>query len=307
MFLRSLRRLLVAAVSVVAFSSYAGQDCGFIPTSSVNEAFAEFGPWRPMVGGAVGACSFASDPRAAPNSLSVMQQFKSSKAEANRVYDAMRQGLVGNVAAKNVRDVKALGDRAFRYETTTAGEKASRMVSITSQKGPLVMTVLLSLQRPVTDADVQAATKLGELALLGANDATTQREASTCPWLDAGGLKRLFGGRRHEVQVHGEYSCMASDARARVLVVSVLPVRDEGALKAMLSKDCQSREVPELGAGAMLTFACKKGNPRAEASFVQNGRMFRLTWTSASAEPREEEKAALIELANGARALQAAR
>jgi len=41
---------------------------------------------------------------------------------------------------------------------------------------------------------------------------------------------------------------------------------------------------------------CSEGNPRTEALFVAGGRMFRLVFVS-PAEPSDDERAALVELA----------
>ncbi|WP_068634593.1 hypothetical protein [Thauera butanivorans] len=297
------RPLLPLILAIAATTAHAAEDCGFLPTSEVDEAFAEFAPWHTMVGGAVGHCTFLSDKRSPPNSVSFMQQFKSSRADANDVYEGMRQGLTGEYAMK---DVKALGDRAFRYEPKDGSAQGPRTTSITAQKDRLVITVMLNLQRAVTEADVQAASRLGQFALRGPNDADMQRKAATCPWFDEGGLKKLFGGRPYEVQVHGENSCMALDKQSRVLLLSAMEARGGLSPDALRAGDCQTRDVPELDKNAKLSFACKSGNPRAETSFVENGLVIQLTW-AAGVEPGEAEKTALIELAKSARELQAAR
>jgi hypothetical protein len=293
-----LRALLALILAVAATTGLAAEDCGFLPTSRVDETFAEGAPWRTMVGGAIGRCAFLSNESAPPNFLDFMQQFKSSKADADKVYEAMRQGLAGEHALKDVKD---LGDRAFRYEP---GEGAT---SIIAQKNRLVITVTLSMQRALTEADVRAAAELGKIALRGADDAETWRKASTCPWFDEGGLKKLFGGKQYEVQVHGENSCLAMDKQARVLQLSAMGARDGISLDMLRHGDCQTRDVPELGKGAKLSFAYKSGNPRANIGFAEKGLIIQLTWVANGTEPSEAEKSALIDLAKSARALQAAR
>jgi hypothetical protein len=296
---------LALILAIAATSVQAAEDCGFLPTSKVNETFAEFAPWRTMVGGAVGHCTFLSDERALPNSvISFIQQFKSSKADANDLYENMRRGLVDEYI---VKDMKGLGDRTFRYELKDDGAQGSRMTSIVAQKDSLVITVTLNLHRAVTEADVRAAATLGQFALRGANDKETRRKASACPWFDESGLKRLFGGKPYEVQVFGENSCMASDKQSRVLLLSAIKARNGLSSDMLRARDCQTRDVPELGKDAKLSFACKSGNPRAETGFDENGLVIQLTWNAANTEPGEAEKAALIELAKSARALQAAR
>lgn len=300
----AVRPLFLLLLAAAASSAHAAEDCGFLPTAEVDRAFAEFAPWHTMVGGAVGHCTFLSDEEAPPNSISFMQQFKPSKADADQIYDGMRQGLAGEYAMKNV---PGFGDRAFRYEPKDDEGQGPRSTSITAQKGKLVLTVMLALQRPVTEADVAAAAKLGGFALRGADDAATAKKASTCPWLDEAGLKRLFGGKPHEVQVYGENSCMAADKQSRALLVSAMKTQDGFSLDAMRTPDCQYRDLPELGKDAKLSFACASGNPRAAVGFLANGLAIELTWTAAGAEPGEAEKAALIELAKTARALETAR
>ena len=299
--LRSLFALLLAVVGVGA---QAAEDCGFLPTTMVNEAFAEFAPWSTVVGGAVGHCSFASDESAPPNLIAFMQQFKPTKAAASAVYDGMRQGLAANHV---MREVIGLGDRAYRYEPKGNTAKGSRTSFIVAQKDRLVLTVKLTLQEAVTEDEVQAAARLAHVALRGANDPETLRKASSCPWFDDGGLTQLFGGKTYEVQVHGENSCMAADKQSRVLLLWAL--KDSGAdlLDALHTGSCQTRNVPELGKDAKLSFACQGGRPRAATGFTENGVVIQLTWAPAGKEPSDTEKAALLALAKSARSLQAAR
>ncbi len=300
--LRSLFALLLAVVGLVG--AHAAEDCGFLPTTAVNEAFAEFAPWSTLVGGAVGHCSFVSDEGAPSNHVAFMQQFKSSKAAASAVYDGMRQGLAANHV---MREVKGLGERAFRYEPKGSNGKGSRTSFIVAQKDRLVLTVSLTMQAAVTEDDVHAAARLGHIALSGANNPGTLRKASTCPWFDDEALKRLFGGKAYEVQVHGENSCMATDKQSRVLLLWALKERGPDMLGALHSDNCQTRSVPELGQNAKLSFACQGGNPRATTGFVENGTLIQLTWTPAGAEPSDADKAALLALAQSARSLQAAK
>ncbi|WP_028605785.1 hypothetical protein [Ottowia thiooxydans] len=300
----TLHSLLALCLATGAVGAHAAEDCGFLPTEMVEEAFAKFVPWRTLVGGAVGHCSFASNARAAPNIISFMQQFKPSKAEASTVYDEMRRALAGDYIQK---EMKGLGDRAFRYDPKDSGQQGSRTSIIVTQKDKLVMTVTLSLQAAVTEDDLRAAAQLGQFALRGANDPETLRKASTCPWFDEGGLKRLFGGKAYEVQVHGENSCMATDKQSRVLLLSALKARGTEMQDTLHAGDCQIRSVPELASDAKLSYACKGGNPRAATGFAVNGTVIQLTWAPAGVEPSEADRAALVELAKSARALQAAR
>ena len=299
----AVRSLLVLSLAGAA-TAHAAEECGFLPTSDVDAAFPEFAPWHTMVGGAVGHCTFLSDEGAPPNSVSFVQQFKSSAADAGRIYDGMRQGLTGEYA---MTAVAGLGDRAFRYEPKDDAAAGPRMTSIVAQKGKLVVTISLMLQRPVQETDVRAAAKLGQSALRGADDAATARKASSCPWLNEAGLNKLFGGKPHEVQVYGENSCMAADQQSRALLVSAMKMQDGFSLDAMRSPDCQYRDLPELGRDAKLSFGCTSGNPRAGVGFVANGLAIELTWTAAGVEPGEAEKAALVELAKAARAAETAR
>lgn len=304
MFRTAVRSLLLLSLAGTAATVHAAEECGFLPTSEVDAAFPEFAPWHTMVGGAVGHCTFLSDESAPPNSVSFMQQFKPSAADAGRIYDGMRQGLAGEYVMK---DVAGLGERAFRYEPKDDEAEGPRMTSIVAQKGRLVVTISVVLQRAVTDTDVRAAAKLGQSALRGADDPAVARKASSCPWLDEAGLKKLFGGKPHEVQVYGENSCMAADQQSRALLVSAMKTADGFSLDAMRTPDCQYRDLPELGEGAKLSFACKSGNPRAGVGFVANGLAIELTWTAAGTEPGDAEKAALVELAKAARAAEIAR
>lgn len=297
MFRIAARSLLLSALAGTVITAHAAEECGFLPTSEVDSTFAEFAPWHTMVGGAVGHCTFLSDERAPPNSVSFMQQFKSSVADAAGIYDGMRQGLKGQYA---MTDVAGLGDRAFRYDPKNDDPEGPGMTSITAQKGKLVVTISLALQRPVKDADIRAAAKLGQMALRGADDAATARKASSCPWLNEAGLKKLFGGKPHELHVYGENSCMAADKQSRALLVSALKMQDGFSLDAMRAEDCQYRDLPELGKDAKLSFACKSGNPRAGVGFAANGLAIELTWTAAGTEPSEAEKSALVELAKAA-------
>ncbi|GEM_PF-3108392 len=304
MFRIAARSLFLLTLAGTAATAHAAEECGFLPLAEVDQTLTEFAPWHTMVGGAVGHCTFLSDETAPPNSVSFMQQFKSSKADADAIFEGMRQGVAEGYATKAV---SGLGDRAFRYDSKNDGDRGAHMTSIVTQKGALVVTISLVLQRPVKDADVVAAAKLGQFALRGADDAATARKASTCPWVDAAGLDKLFGGKPHEVQVYGENSCMAVDKQSRVLMVSVQEMPDGLSLDALRGSDCRSRDLPELGQDAKLSFACGSGNPRATVLFAANGHSIDLTWAAAGMEPGEAEKAALVELANYARSATAGR
>ncbi len=287
-----------------AATAHAAEECGFLPLAEVDQVLAEFAPWHTMVGGAVGHCTFLSDETAPPNSVSFMQQFKASKADADAIFEGMRQGVAEGHATKAV---SGLGERAFRYDSKDDGDEGAHMTSIVTQKGRLVVTVSLVLQRPVEDADVVAATRLGQFALRGADDAATALKASTCPWVDAAGLDKLFGGKPHEVQVYGENSCMAADKQSRVLIVSVQEMPNGLSLDAMRDNDCRTRDLPELGQDAKISFACGSGNPRATVLFAAKGHSIDLTWVAAGTEPGEAEKAALVDLAKHARSATAGR
>jgi len=294
MFRIALRSLLALVFATVAAAAHAAQPCGFLPVSEVDQTFPEFAPWQTMVGGAIGHCTFTSDERKPPNAISFMQQFKTTKADATRVFDAMRKGFAESYA---IADVPSIGDRAFRYTS----KDNTHITAIIVQKDKLVVTVQLTLQRAVTDDDVRNAMKLGQIALRGAGDPETARKASTCPWFNEASLNKLFGGKPYEVQVHGENSCMAADTRQkpkRVLLVSALEMSRGFSLNAMRSEDCQYRDLPELGKDARLSFACKDGNPRASVGISAHGLEIDFKWVPAGVEPSDADKAALIELAN---------
>jgi len=297
MFRTALRSLPALAFAAVAAAAHAAEPCGFLPVSEIDQTFAEFAPWQTMVGGAVGHCTFTSDSRQPPNVFSVIQQFKTTKADATSVFDAMRKGLAGSYATA---EVPGFGDRAFRYASKDDNPQGPRTASIVAQKDKLVVTVQLSLQRAVTGEDLEDAMKLGQFALRGAGDPEMARKASTCPWFNEAGLNKLFGGKPYEVQVHGENSCMAADTRQkpkRVLLVSALEMSRGFSLIAMRSEDCQYRDLPELGKDARLSFACKNGNPRASVGLSAHGLEIEFKWVPAGAEPSDADKAALIELA----------
>lgn len=292
----TLRSLLLLVFAISTAAAHAEQACGILPPAEVDRAFAEFAPWRAEVGGAVGHCVFLSNARAAPNSLSFMQQFKASKTDADQVFDAMRQGLAASNYA--ITNVAGFGERAFRYSPTGGKPDDHRSTSITAQKGKLVVTVMLNLQRAVTDADISAAIQLGQFALRGADDPELARKASTCPWFDESALKKLFGGKPYEVQVHGENSCMAADRQKpkRVLLASALKLSGGLSLDVLSDPGCSRRALPELGKNAALSFDCKGGNPRASVIQAANGFAITLTWVP-GAEPGDADKAALVELA----------
>ncbi|MCL2310370.1 MAG: hypothetical protein FWC42_08900 [Proteobacteria bacterium] len=292
------RLLFLLTLAGVVVTAHAAEECGLLPTSEVDQTFAEFAPWRTMVGGAVGSCKFLSNPHLEPGMFSFLQQFKSSKGDASSVYDAMRKGFSD---AYTITEVAGFGDRAFRFAAD------ARSNTIVAQKNKLVVTITLLLPRAVTDADFRSAIKLGQVALRGADDPEMARKASTCPWFNESGLKKLFGGKPYEVQVHGENSCMAADKQQRVLLASVMALSRGLTIGVLLGDGCQQSDLPELGKDAKLSFNCKGGNPRAEVGFEVNGLAVRLTWVARGVEPSEADKATLVELAKHARSVGAAR
>ncbi len=295
---RAIRHLLPLLLAAIAAPGFAAEDCGFISSAELDAAFGEFAPWHTMVGGAVGHCSFASDESRPPNLLSFMQQFKPSKAAADQIFNAMREGLDGDHA---VTTLSGLGDRAFHYASKNELANNPHTVSIVMQKDKLVVTTMIVLQRPVNETDLANAAQLSRLALRGAGDPAMAHKASSCPWFEEKSLGRLFGGHPHEVQVYGEDSCMAVDKQSRSLLLSVTPLTNGLTLAALRDAGCQTRDLPNLGDDATLSFACAGGNPRAQVSFAANDTAISFTWIPNGSTPSDAETAALIDLASAAR------
>lgn len=287
---RTCRLLLVLALG----SPAAAQECPWLPADRIDEAYSRMAPWRTLAGGA-GRCKFIST--GLPNNvLSLTSMVKASPGEAESYVRSLRESMAKTYDA---RPLPALGRAGFGVRQRDDG--ASGFLTLVGHGGPIVVMAQLSFRARVTDAEEATAVALAKETLAQADDPAARKAATTCPYFDEAGLRKLLPGKEPEVQVFGETSCMAQSGE-KVLVLSIVETGDPARTIAALSDaGCRAEPVDALGPGATLAWGCSGGNPRASVRYAEARRVVEMHLTPGR-EPTAQERKELVELARLARA-----
>jgi hypothetical protein len=271
------------------------QDCPWLPDSRMDEAYPRMAPWNTLAGG-VGRCKFISTGRRPNNVLTLTSMVKASPREAQSYVRSLHDSMAKTYQA---RPLPAIGPGGFSVRQRD--DETSGFLTLVGHSGKVVVMAQLSFRAPVTDAEEAVAVALTKETFTQADDPVAQKAATTCPYFDEAGLRKLLPGKGLEVQVFGETSCMAQSGKS-VLVLSIVDADDPPQMIAALAGGgCRTEAVEPLGPGATLSWGCTGGNPRASVRYAEPHRVVELHLTPGR-EPTAEERKSLVELARLARA-----
>ena len=287
--------LLLLGLCGMMSAAHAAGKCGWLATSKLDQAFPEYAPWRVMVGGNVGSCTFNSNPHAAPNIFGAIQSVKASPAEAEELVRTLRD----NSSEVSVQPAPALGKFAFTYQSKDGNGKIDeRSLFFVAHRGKVEVNGSLVLQRPIGAPERAAAEQLIQAALAIADDPHVLAAAAKCRYFDAQLIRRLLPGSDFEENVYGSNSCMAQ-AGNKALILSIMEDgRGEEVLANMakMSDGCKSEDLIQLGKNAKLLYACSGGNPRATVRYAGAGKMLEFSFAP-EREPTPAERDILVQLA----------
>jgi len=292
-------RICCLLLALVLGPAARAQECPWLPEGRMDEAYPRMAPWRTMAGG-VGRCKFISGGRQPNNVVSLTSMVKASPGEAESYVRSLHESMAGTYQASSL---PALGPGGFGARQR--GDETSGVLVLVGHGGKVVVMAQLAFRARVTEAEESVAVGLAKETLAQASDPAAQKAATSCPYFDEAGLKKLLPGKGLEVQVFGETSCMAQ-AGESVLVLSIVAADDPQQVAASLTGGgCRTEAVEALGPGASLSWGCTGGNPRASVRYTEPRRVVEMHLTPGR-EPTAEERKGLVELARLARARSAA-
>ncbi|MEP7044199.1 MAG: hypothetical protein ABI843_14130 [Dokdonella sp.] len=287
------RSWLVGACLLFAnTAALAAQKCPRIETAMVDKGFSEVAPWHVLSGGA-GECSFMTANSSISFGFNHMVAASTEAATASAV--SMREAVV---ATSLLEPMLVLGDEGFSYQPKNdAGKVDPKSMFFYGHRGSVNVSGYLNLKDAITPAQRDFAAHLIAATLGVASSPKALAKETNCPYLAAGVVKRLLPTGEVSAIVPNADSCVMS-AGGKVITVSVTKnAQSRQMAESMLAVGgCTVDALPKLGKPSGLMHHCSEGNPRAEALFVSNGRMFRLVFVS-TAEPSEDDRAAVAELA----------
>lgn len=294
---RSPLALLLALAAVAA--PVAAEDCGWLPTSKLDQAFPQYAPWEVMVGGVAGSCKFASDSSRPANIFGANQMIKASADEAEQFVAEMRAPMSQSYA---VTPLPALGAQAFTYRPKPGSGMEDRSIYFVAHRQQVAVIASLVTQDPVTPAAIEAASGLVRAALAIGSDPDALAAAANCPWFDPATLKRLLPGQGFSAQTFGSNSCMAQ-AEGQAVIVSIHDAADAAVLGGAASDGggCQREPVAALGAEGSLSYGCSAGRPNAKVRMIAGAHFVEYAFAPGR-EPSAAERALLVELATKAQA-----
>jgi hypothetical protein len=277
--------LLVGA----ATASAAGK-CRSLDVAKLNKAIPLTSPWK-VEGGGSEACSFDAG---STNSFGFSQtvDVSSDKADAS-----VRESKQAIAADNRVNDESNLGTNGFSYSVKLpSGQANEKSVFLFGHRGRIEINGYLNLQKPVTQAQREAAAKLMFDSMAIAEDSKALAAATKCPYFDNALVERLFSSTDLSVSVPSPGNCTASvDGNALSIGVASGMNSDQAVSNMLKNSGCKVDALPRLGKPSGIAYACS-GNPRAQILFIAKGKMFDLSFVSPQ-EPTSEQRATLIALA----------
>jgi hypothetical protein len=290
-------RAALAACLLFAAVPAGAEDCGWLATAKLDEAFPQYAPWEVMTGGAAGSCKFTSDPGRPANVFGANQMIKASAAEAEQFVAGLRGSMAQSYA---VAAAPALGKAGFTYRPKPGSGLEDRSIYFVAHQQQVAVIGSLLLQEPITPAAIESATGLVQAALAIAGDPAALAAAADCPWFDTAILKQLLPGKDFSAQTYGSNSCMAQ-AGGQAVIVSIMEATDASALGAATGAGCSNAPVPGLGAQGGMSWACKGGRPHAKVRMVAGPHYVEYSYAPGR-EPSEAERALLVAMAAKAQA-----
>jgi len=271
----------------------AATKCPFIDVTLLNKGLADGAPWRVMSGGQ-GECSFSA------KDTSVNFGFSHSVAESTAKATAAALSMKEAVApTSRVEPLPALGEYGIAYQMKdAAGRFDEKSMFFSGHNGPVGVSGYLNLGSAITVEQRSFAANLIASTLGVATNAKALAKERNCPYFDDNLVKRLLPPGDVTISVPDKNNCIVS-ASGSVLMVSVdrSARAAESTSNRLKAGGCTVDPLPKLGRIAGISHHCTGGNPRAEILFVSGGRAFDVTLVP-TAEPTDEQRAALVELAD---------
>ena len=291
----NLSSILGCCLLVSNTAAVAAQECPAIETSAVNESFPVAAPWRVLSGGAA-ECSFMS----ANTGINFgFNHMVAESAEGARIAAVEMRDAVS--ASSAVEPMPSLGEAGFAYRPKTeSGEIDRATMFFYGHRGKLNVSGYLNLAEGITSKQRDLAANLIAATLGAASRPRALAKQTKCPHLDVGRVRRLLPTGDLSSIVTDPDNCVMS-ADGKVVTVAVTKDAHGAQTVARMLRDshCNVDPLPRLGKTAGIAHHCSEGNPRAEVLFASGSRMFRLVFV-ATGEPDEDERTALIKLAEAA-------
>jgi len=287
-----LAALVGASVLAASDAAMAAAKCPSIDLALVNKGFAEGAPWRVMSGG-TGECSFSGADTSINLGFSHMVSESAEKATESAIsmHDAV-------APTSRIEPLPVLGEHGFAYNMKGDGGKVDETsMFFYGHRGPVGVSGYLNLKTPITAAQRDLAANLIAQTLAVAGKPKALAKESNCPYFDGALIARLLPPGDVVISMPNANMCIVSAAGTVITLSVTKGAQATQAATNMLKGDgCSVEPQPRLGKTAGLLHHCSAGNPRAEVIFADGGRMFDLTYVPA-AEPTQEQRATLLELA----------
>jgi hypothetical protein len=271
-------------------------ECQLLALSDVTQALPQFEPWELKQGGA-GGCRWEGEARAEDDSVSSVilaftAQLPGDKQAAQELFEAVRSGFESSYVLQTVH---SLGDKAFAY--SALGDLRDWNYWILTDELVLSSQLMAPGEESLSADEIRAFERLNTKVLKQAQTPDVKASAQRCDYFEPALLAKLMPGKSTKVQQLGDNSCMAQNDRFDVLIVSVVDADADilDTLKASAAADC---EVDTLeNATGFVSYDCKSGNPSVSARFFHQSKMYEFSFVPSQRNPTEQERKALIALA----------
>lgn len=276
-------------------SSAAAQKCPSIELQMLDKGFSEFAPWRVLSGGPV-ECSFMTK----NTSINLGFNHLVTKSPGDAV-SAAKEMMQTVAPTSMVEPMLSLGEKGFTYQPKAPNGQIDRAsMFFYGHRGSVNVSGYLNLTEAITPAQRELAGNLIASTLGIASNPKALAKVTNCRYLDPEILRRLLPGDDFAMIVPDANNCIASAGGKVVTLAIAKDTRGwPAAERSLKSGGCTVDALPKTGKGAGIAHHCGTGNPRAEVMVVTGSRVFRILYAPA-AEPSDDERAALVELARGA-------
>jgi hypothetical protein len=300
-----LRGWVAAALLLTPWLAQA-QSCPIVTAEQVKQALPHINNWVQSEGGA-GGCRFQGEWRGADGTddtiqsvmLSFTQQFFDKPAQAGELLQHMRGSYAKAKYPITPLNVQGAAQGSFAYRLDVGdGAEAPLTEGWAIQVGAAILSGMLVLPAEAGTLKRGALTALLQQAAAATAQPKSRTQARQCSAIDEAQAARMLGGKRLKVEQFGPGTCMASNERNDVLMVSSV-VFEEGSGHHVAEEPvpgCKGEPVPSLGPNAWLSYACVDGNKRAEVDVTSGNLHVTYTLIPMEREPTAAQRNQLIEL-----------
>lgn len=146
-------KLLAAAICLASPLTYA-DECPWMHTNHIDEAYPDRAPWTTMAGGR-GRCKFVSDERKPSSTLSLTQMVQASPKDAEAYVKDVAEGMAESYQVKPVDGIGKNGVAVREKDTAH-----SQMLTLIGDQKNIVVMAQLSFQGGVSEAQQAKAVEL---------------------------------------------------------------------------------------------------------------------------------------------------